>query len=241
MNFLIVCLYATLILGLSFMVSFLKKKPSYQILMALSSGALLSLCFLEFLPHAFEEGKPKSVSFFVLLGVLIQGLADVYLLPRLGFLDKWLKAEGSHHSHSHSLSSGSVCSLAGCLAICSFFDGIRLLSALEMDVKVAITTFLALFLHLFSEAAVIAGLVISSNMKKKALFSFILSFCVALILGAGVAEIFSNLSSSSLMAFATGILMYICFVHLVPFSLKGNKQKWLFAGMILIFALSFLA
>ena len=244
MNLFIVFCFALVVLSSCLLIASFGKNWNLKPLLALGSGALLSICFLDFLPHAFEghHSSYEKVSIFILAGILVQGLADIYLLPHLAFLDKWLKKEGikTVHTHSHTLSSGSVCSVAGCLAICSFFDGIRLFSAFDIKESVAFLTALGLFFHLLSEGVLVAVLGLSSGIKKQALF--VLVFCIAgtLLLGALMAQFFFiNLFPEALIAFSSGILIYICFVHLLPFSLKKDNQVWFFIALILFSLIHF--
>ena len=239
MNFLIIFGFALVLLCSCFFVAYFGKKWNLKSMVAVGSGALLSICFLDFLPYSFENNN-SSIPIFILAGILVQGLADMYLLPRLGFLDKLLQSEDSQlvHDHSHTLSSSSVCSVAGCLFICSFFDGIRLFAALGIEGFVAFGTAFGLFFHLLSEGALVAILGLSSGIKRKILFFLIFCMTGALILGAGFAQLFLiSFSSNVLVAFSSGILIYICFVHLLPVCLKQNNKHWFFISLILFSSL----
>ena len=229
--------------------------------LAFSSGLLISLCILDFLPHSFEwiadsvEGsklfensQPFDVhsaisltAVFIFTGILLQALADIYLLPYLSFLDRLLKIESQpKYQHSHTFSSLSVCSVAGCLSICSFFDGIRLWTAFQTEFFTAFSTAFGLFFHLLSEGVLIAGLAISSGFKKRILFLLLALLGGVLVLGAVTAQFFSyGLSFHHVMAFSTGCLLYICFVHLLPVSLKDGLRYWFFMGLVAFSALHF--
>ena len=243
MNLLIVFCFALVVLCSCGVLAYFGKKWNLTPWVAMGSGALLSICFLDFLPHSFEHGSYELIPVFILTGILVQGLVDIYLLPRLGFLDELLKVDASRlaHEHSHTLSSVSVCSVAGCLSICSFFDGIRFFAALNIDTYVAMATAFGLFFHLLSEGILLTVLAVSSGIKMRALL--VLVFCVAgtLILGALFAQLFfMSFSSDRLIAFSTGILIYICFVHLLPFCLKQNNKSWFFIGLALFSLFHFL-
>ena len=221
------------------------KNWDLNIFLSLGSGALLSICFLDFVPHSFEGAKfYDKISVFILSGILLQALADVYLLPRLGFLDQFLQADTSNkpaHRHSHTFSPFSTCSVVGCLSICSFFDGIRLFSAFSVESFVAFSAGFGLFFHLLSEGVLIAVLALSSHLKKQILFILAGTVGGALFLGALFAQIFSQgFSLDSLIAFSSGCLIYICFTHLLPISLKTDYRKWFFIGLLLFSLLHFL-
>jgi len=245
MNLLIIVLFALTLICFCLFVAYFGKKWNLKPLVAIGSGALLSISFLEFLPHAFEShSSHEEVSVFILTGILVQGLADIYLLPHLTFLDKLVQTKDSQPipDHSHSFSPGAVCSVTGCLSICSFFDGIRLLAALNIGEFVAVVTALALFFHLLSEGVLLAVLGLSSGIKKQIIL--VLALCIggALVLGALLAQVFFiSFSPGILIAFSSGILIYICFVHLLPFCLKQNNKSWFFIGLILFSSFHFLA
>ena len=241
--FLIICCFLA-----SFFMNYLDLKKG----LALSSGLLIALCILDFLPYSFEGVLHSSmdlenhsairwISVFILLGILLQALADIYLLPKLAFLDQFLKIESqSKHPHSHTFSSLSVCSVAGCLSICSFFDGIRLWTAFQTELFTALSTAFGLFFHLLSEGVLIAGLALSSGFKKKILFLMLAILGAVLSLGAFTAQFLSHsFSFYHVMALSTGCLMYICFVHLLPVSLKQGLRFWFFVGLIAFSSLHF--
>ncbi len=244
MNILIVFCFALVLFLSCLLVAHFGKGWNLKPFVAFGAGALLSVCFLDFLPQAFDKNHVfEKTPFFILLGVMAQSLADIYLLNRLSFLDKWLKTGSSSlpHEHSHTLNPGTVCSVTGCLTICSFFDGIRLFSALFIDELVAFTTAVGLFFHLLSEGVLLAILALSSGIKLRVLLILALCMAGALILGALLAQSFSvSFSSSLLIAFSSGILIYVCFVHLLPLCLKQNKKLWFFSGLVLFSAFHFL-
>ena len=245
MSLLFVFSFSVFLIGACFLTARFGKKWNLSLFLSFGSGALFSICFLDFLPHSFEgQASGDKMALFTLSGILLQALADIYLLPRLKFLDKFLETNSVDkptHQHSHTFNALSVCSVAGCLSICSFFDGIRLFSAINVDNFVAFSMAFALFFHLLSEGALIAVLAFSSGFKKKILFVLTGALGGALFLGAVFAQVFSkSLSLDGLIAFSTGCLIYICFVHLLPFSLKSIYRRWFFIGLLLFSLLHFL-
>ena len=251
----LIFLFSLLLIAACFLTAYFGEKWNLKAYLAFSSGILLSLCILDFIPHSFSAHHSSSEasgfhhlmspSFFILAGILLQALADIYLLPHLSFLDSFLKVESQvKHQHSHTFSPFSVCSTAGCLSICSFFDGIRLWTAFHVENFIAFSMAFGLFVHLLSEGVLIAGLAISSGFKKRMLFAVIGILGGAFMIGAFTAQIFSDsFSFNSAIAFSSGCLIYICFVHLLPVSLKSSRRLWFFLGVFLfsILHLFFLA
>ena len=147
------------------------------------------------------------------------------------------QAHDSHvhvHAHAHALSPAGVCSLVGCLTVCSFFDGIRLFSSLLLDRSAAAATAFSLFFHLASEGLIVAVLGADAGIKKKAVFVLAFFMAGAFLAGAALSGgLLSHFSEEGLIAFSSGTLIYICFVHLLPVSLKSPNQKWFIAGLAL--------
>ena len=237
MELLLVLVFSICLIGACFLTARFGKAWNLDLFLSLSSGILFSICFLDFLPHSFEKMDfHNSSAVFILLGILFQAFADIYLLPHLGFLDKLIETDLSHkpaHQHSHTLSPFSVCSVVGCLSLCSFFDGIRLFAAFNVESFAAFSMVFALFFHLLSEGVLIAALAFSSRFKKRILLALSGSIGGALFLGALFAQFFSaGFSLHGLIAFSAGCLIYICFVHLLPFALKSSYRKWFFIGLL---------
>ena len=141
----------------------------------LSAGGLLSVTFLDFLPHGFSHPHPHLTGWVILSGLLIQGVFDLYGVKLLKFLDRFLtdtthNHSHHHHHHSHILSPSGVCSIVGCLSICSFFDGIRFFSSLVLEGVGGVVTGISLFFHLVSEALIVALLGVDAGIKKKSSF-----------------------------------------------------------------------
>ena len=221
------------------------RKRGLGFLTSFSAGGLLAVSFLDFLPESFEGSLQESAGAFVLAGILAQGLADVFLAPRLKFLDRLLTEGGAssphRHRHSHLLPASAVCSVAGCLALCSFFDGIRLFAGLSLKGAPAAMTAIALFFHLLSEGVLTVSLGFAAGMKNRVLFVLIFFLSGALLLGFLLGKIFSaGISFQAMIAFSTGILIYVCFIHLLPAALKDSNKNWFFAGLLAFSAAHYL-
>ncbi len=242
MIFLLTVAFAFVVLISCFVVASLGRKWNLDFLVAFSSGGLLVISFLDFMSHSFEDlNHSKAASLLILSGVLLQGFSDIYIVPRLKILDKFIENSPSRHHHTHLLSPSTVCSTVGCLAICSFFDGIRLFAGLSMEGYTAFVISLGLFFHLLSEGALVAILGLSSNMKTKIILILTSFISGTLILGSFFAKNFVEyFNTHYLIALATGMLLYICFIHLIPFSIRGKNKSWFFLGLVIFTSISYL-
>ena len=206
-------------------------------LVALSAGGLFSLVFLDFLPHSLQE-QPFVSGCFVILGMLIQYLFELHAPKKLKFLDKLVDTSQGAHQHAHILSAGASCSLAACLILCSFFDGIRFYSGLMLGGQAAVTLSVALFFHLISEGLILATLGFDLKLKHPVLMILFTGLCLSFLMGTLItANLFLYISPTLIFSIATGMLVYISFIHLLPFCLK-NKYYSYFATGLLVFALT---
>ena len=138
------------------------------------------------------------------------------------------------HVHAHTLSPSGVCSLVGCLTVCSFFDGIRLFSGLLLNSAAAAMTAFSLFFHLASQAIIVAVLGADAGIRQKAVFVLALFMTGFFVAGAALADgALSHFPEEGLIAFSSGTLIYICFAHLLPVSLQKANQKWLALGLLI--------
>ena len=247
MIFFIAVLFVAPVFFTCLLVIRLGRKRDLSPFTAFSAGGLLSLSFLDFLPHSFKEASP-STGFWILAGLLIQGVFDLYGSGYLGFLDRWMErfnesnrnpkknAEAScpDHYHSHILSPKAAVSTMGCLTICSFFDGMRFYSGLTLDWMTALALSVGLFFHLLAEGVTVAGLGVGSRLKQKVLLIWSACLCGSFILGVGLSKGLSDYwSAPSVFAFTVGILIYVCAIHLIPFCLKNRKEGWFALGLVL--------
>ena len=227
--------FAVLVLLCTLLIALHGRRFSLEPFVCLSAGGLLSVTFLDFLPLSFSDTHTHWTGTVILLGLLTQGIFDLYGIKYLKFLDRFLIDENHHlphHHHSHSLSPGGVCSVVGCLSVCSFFDGIRLFSGTLLEGVGGMVTAISLFFHLLSEAAIVAILGFDTGIKRKVLFVLTCFMMGTFILGAITAQgILTYFQSGHLIAFSSGILIYVCFVHLLPVSFKETNRKWFAAGL----------
>ena len=204
-------------------------------LVSVSAGGLLALTFLDFLPHSFL-GDRTLIGGLILAGILVQVIFEIYVARYFKFLDRFISDEPSqhHHAHSHVVSSFTTCSVTGCLIICSFFDGIRFFAGLSITSSVGFFTGVGVFFHLLSEGVIVSILGFKSGIKKRILLILSSSICASFVLGAFLAKTASHwLQEVYMQAFATGVLMYVCFFHLLPLSFEQKNRKWFILGLIL--------
>ncbi len=223
-------------LGLSEKILTLKKLLSQDHVTSLSAGLLTGLIFFKFLPHSLEKVSPFTFSMVVLFSLIILLLVETYLT---GVLTRLFPEWGQHkaddcshyHQHHHHFSQGSF-SAIGCLLICSFFDGIRMGSALLIDSSAGVMTGLALFAHILPEGLAVLLLARSMN-NKNSIVVLKLVLCGFFGLGILLTGIgYFGFSENIILVFSTASLFYVVFIHLLPVAFQRGNQRWFFAALL---------
>ena len=222
-------------------------------LVAFGTGLLLALAFLEFLPHSLEH-SPHLGGLLILAGVLLILMTEIFIVPRLHFLDRLVLQEDGHHAHDHVcgddhhphhphhghlVTKEAACSAIGCLAVCAFFDGVQIKAAFTLGTSAGLLTSLGLLFHVLPDGIIAASLALSSGFSKRAAkFTSLLiggSLFAGLLAGHFLTSITEGLHI--VLPLATGLLLHVSFVHLLPASTRSKRGPYyLFAG-IAIFAL----
>lgn len=245
--FFISLFYCFIILCLAYFLIDKKIKLNAQNIISFSAGTIIVLVLFEFLPHSLEiHNKVYNSVIFILIGFLVNALAEVVILPRIKFLNKLLPKEkhdcqqhDSQHVHHHLIPSSACCSVAGCLILCAFFDGIRFASSLLIHVEAAIIMSVGLLLHLIPESVAVIGVGLSSKLPRKSLLGITIAFCLAFLGGYQLFFLLSHVEylQNFLLPFVSGLFIYICFIHFIPMIIKVKTKKWFFISAGLCFLL----
>ena len=242
--FLISFIYCIAILLLTYF--FIYKKIAFHLnhIIAFGTGFLIIFLFFDFLPHSFSKEMNVSNIMIMVMGFLVNIFSELVILPRMKFLNKLLpdKKEDCdqhhlNHTHYHLIPSSTACSAIACLILCAFFDGIRLASAVLIDIKTAIMMSVGLLFHLLPESITVLGIGFSSGFSRKSLVGIILVFCFAFLGGYHIFFLLSYIEQleSFILPFASGLFLYVCFIHLVPIVIKFKVKKWFVMGAVLCF------
>ena len=244
--FLLSVVYCIAILLLTYFFIHKKIKLHLHHFVAFGTGFLVILVFFDFLPHSFNTKMSVYNIMIMLAGFLVNAFSEIGILPRLKFLNKLLPDKkhdchqhDSDHIHYHLMPSSVGCSAVGCLILCAFFDGVRLASTLFVDMGTAILMSIGLLFHLLPESVTVVGIGLSSGFSRKSLFGIILVFCFAFLGGYHVFFLLSYIEhlQNFVLPFASGLFLYVCFVHLIPVVIKFKVKKWFFIGAGLCFIL----
>lgn len=224
-------------------------KSLLKYILALGAGFMLSVTFVEILPEVAElwqsTGKTMSEAFVFPMVLLLAG----YLLTQ--FFEHTIAPHfhlGEEVHADHLISVRSVYTAIGGLLIHTFFDGVSIAAAAQVDQRVGIMVFIAIFLHKFPEGFTIASMVLAAGKGLKEIV--LATSLVGLMTLLGVLLFYligSNLGFTVAYALplASGVTLYVAASDLIPeVNHHGGKRPLVslsvFAGVALFFGLHFI-
>ncbi len=212
-------------------------------IMALGAGFLVALVLLELLPASLElaGGETHDVFGLILAAAAAVFAFDRWIAPRLTFLDVKHEDDGcAHHhdyphdhghdhgdghganpDHAHAacghpiLGHGAACSALGCLAVCTFFDGVALSASFSAGSSMGMLVMAGLLLHLLPEGILAASVSLAAGSSKRMARRAVMIVSVGLLLGAAMPLIFAPIVPLAL-PIAAGILLFVAFAQLIP-------------------------
>ncbi len=219
-------------------------KSSLKYILALGAGFMLAVIFIELLPKTFllwQITNEEDLIFpmmLVLIGYLLTQFFEHTIAPHIHL------GEEVHHCQEHIISTTSAYTAIGGLLIHTFFDGVSISAASQVDFKAGILVFLAIFLHKFPEGFTIASLILASGkgFKQVLIATSVVGFTTLLGVLVGVSLLFSVKYALPL---ASGVTLYVAASDLIPeVNHHGGKRPLVslsvFAGVALFFALHYL-
>lgn len=225
-------------------------KAALKYLLALGAGFMLAVTFIEILPRTislWQAGKTEvsSESLAFPMALLLGG----YLLTQ--FFEHTIAPHfhlGEEVHSDHLISTKTAYTAIGGLMIHTFFDGVSIAAASQIDYKAGFLVFIAVFLHKFPEGFTIASMILAAGKSFREVF-FATSL-VGLTTFIGVVSfllIGQNIESAIYYALpiACGVTLYVAASDLIPeVNHHGGKRPLVslsvFAGVALFFLLHFL-
>ena len=222
-------------------------------LLALGAGFMLAVTFFEIVPRTIliwqqsysDSSENLSVPMLLLLvGYLLTQFFEHTIAPHFH-----LGEEIHPHDDAQEgiVSRTTAYSAVGGLLVHTFFDGVAIAAATQIDVKVGFLVFVAIFLHKFPEGFTIGSLLIGAG---KGIREVVLA--TSLIGGMTLLGVFlfyfigTNLSFSVAYALplASGVTLYVAASDLIPeVNHHGGHRPGVsisvFAGVALFFLLHY--
>ncbi|HEX8248424.1 MAG TPA: ZIP family metal transporter [Pyrinomonadaceae bacterium] len=225
-------------------------KAALKYLLALGAGFMLAVTFIELLPKTISlwQADKSSLSGETLvfpMALLLGG----YLLTQ--FFEHTIAPHfhlGEEVHSDHLLSTKSAYTAIGGLMIHTFFDGVSIAAASQVDYKAGLLVFIAVFLHKFPEGFTIASMILAAGKSFREVllatslvglttFIGVVSF---LLVGQSIA-----FAINYALPVACGVTLYVAASDLIPeVNHHGGKRPLVslsvFAGVALFFLIHFL-
>jgi len=224
-------------------------KKSLKYLLAIGAGFMLAVTFVEIIPKTillWKKTHPK--------------INDDLYLPMLLLLAGYLLTQFFEHTiapHFHLgeevnperiISTSSAYSGVGGMLIHTFFDGVSIAAASQIDFKIGLLVFIAVFLHKFPEGFTVGSMILAAGKGFReviiatsvigvtTLVGVLLFYFVGSSLGFSVAYA---------LPLASGVTLYVAASDLIPeVNHHGGNRPMvslsIFAGVALFFGIHFL-
>lgn len=223
-------------------------KQYLKYLLALGAGFMLSVTFFEIIPKTvliWQKTYPESS----------QDLYPPMLLLMAGYLlTQFFEHTIAPHFHlgeemdSESLiSKSSAYTAVGGLMIHTFFDGVSIAAASQIDVKVGFLVFIAVFLHKFPEGFTIGSMIMAAGKGLREVIwatallggTTLLGLLVFYVIGMNL-----GITVAYALPLASGVTLYVAASDLIPeVNHHGGKKPMVsisvFAGVALFFVLDY--
>ncbi len=229
-----------------------------RFLVALGAGFMLSVTFIELMPEIFKLWQSSSAAasslesyavpmLLLLGGYLLTQFFEHTIAPHF-HLGEDISGDSTHDHGEHLISTASTYTALGGFMIHTFFDGVAIAAASQINSETGLLVFIAVFLHKFPEGFTTTSLVLAAGKSWKK--AFIATNVVGLTTLIGVLGyfLFGNLLGVSVayaLPVATGVTLYVAASDLIPeVNHHGGKNPlvslFVFAGVALFFLIHYL-
>ena len=222
-------------------------RKSLKFVLALGAGFMLAVTFYEIIPRTIEiwqlSNGPSSIYTPMLLllgGYLLTQFFEHTIAPHFHL--------GEEVHSEHLISTRSAYTGIGGFMIHTFFDGISIAAASQLDLKVGFLVFLAVFLHKIPEGFTIGSMVIAAGKGMREVIIATSMIGATTLIGVILfyfAGTYSGFSVAYALPIASGVTLYVAASDLIPeVNHHGGKTPLVslsvFAGVALFFGIDLL-
>jgi zinc transporter ZupT len=207
-------------------------KKVQEYLLALSSGFILALVFLELIPEAIHAVGVEA-TLYMLLGYAVLHFFEHTIVGHLHFGEEV-------HGDVMLSKVASISTFSG-LFVHAFFDGFSISAGMVFNFYVGLLVFFAVLLHKVPEGLTIASVMIAANQPRRV--AWLASGAIGLATMLGVVSVFfltgiSDRVVGTAFAFSAGIGTYVGASDLIP-EINQSRNRTIpvlvFAGMALFY------
>ncbi|MGI9036226.1 MAG: ZIP family metal transporter [Pyrinomonadaceae bacterium] len=224
-------------------------KFALKYVLALGAGFMLAVTFIEIFPETIslwqaKENSSQPEAFIMPMVLLLVG----YLLTQ--FFEHTIAPHvhlGEEVHSDHLIPASSVYTAIAGLLIHTFFDGVSIAAAAQVDFKIGILVFFAIFLHKFPEGFTIASMIIAAGKGFREVLIATSLVGLTTLLGVLFFLLIGNnlgFSVAYALPLASGVMLYVAASDLIPeVNHHGGKRPLVplcvFGGVALFFLLHY--
>ena len=225
-------------------------KRFLKYLLAIGAGFMLAVTLFEILPKTIEiwqaanpntEDNLATPMLLLLAGYLLTQFVEHTIAPHF-HLGEEMHCDDDEHGHE-LISPRSAYTAVGGLLIHTFFDGVTIAAASQIDARVGFLVFIAVFLHKFPEGFTVGSMVLAAGLgRRQVMIATSLIGFTTLIGVLGYYFIGANIGFTVAYALpiAGGVTLYVAASDLIPeVNHHGGTSPWVslsvFAGVALFF------
>lgn len=223
---------------------------------AFAVGAMLTVVFLDIIPHALSDGVvPSSLMVWVLGGILFFFFLEKMVIWRHSHGDLTPPpADGSaasdashphhHHHHAHGHAHGHDRGRSGMMVLIgdslhNATDGVVIAAAFLADFKLGVVTAIAVIAHEIPQEVSDFFVLLHSGYSKGKAFLYNVISSMAMVVGGVVAYFALDQAQAyvtPVLAFAASSMLYVAVADLIPtlhrkFSIKDTAQQMFMIGL----------
>lgn len=236
-------LVAGMATGIGSLIAFLAKKTDTRFLSAalgLSAGVMIYVSFMELMPEAVKQLEnlyTSKMANIIMLGAFFAGILLIALIDKLVPED-----ENPHEIHQENDTNpqklkrtGVMLALA--IGIHNFPEGLATFTSALTDIEIALPIMFAIAIHNIPEGIAVSVPMYHATGSKKKAFWYSLLSGLAEPVGALCGYFFllpfwSPQLNALLLAFVSGIMIYISFDELLPGTEQYGHHHWSISGVI---------
>ena len=227
-----------------------KYRDALRYVLALGAGFMLSVTLLEIFPETIKLWVTDAQSInelykpmlLVIVGYLLTQFFEHTIAPHF-HLGEEMHCEDEEHGHAQ-LSGRIVYTAVAGLLVHAFFDGVSIAAAAQVDLRVGLLVFIAIFLHKFPEGFTIGSMVLAAGKDWVSVFTTTALVGAATLAGVLVLFFAGNvlgLTVAYALPLAGGVALYVAASDLIPeINHHGGSNPLIsmsiFAGVALFFA-----
>ncbi len=228
-------------------------KRFLKYLLALGAGFMLAVTFFEILPKTiaiWQKSDPLgSENLYIPMLLLLGGYLITQFFEHTIAPHFHLGGEMHCDEHDHELiSPRSAYTAVGGLLIHTFFDGVSIAAASQIDLRVGLLVFLAVFLHKFPEGFTIGSMVMAAGKGFREVMLATSLVGVTTLIGVLVFFLIGTNANGAVayaLPIAGGVTLYVAASDLIPeVNHHAGKNPLVslsvFAGVATFFATQYL-